>query len=133
MSDEATETVSAPNYTRGSTTCKNEEGDGVTLEYDWGATLEEMIDKYGAEAVHYHACASVTRSQRNKLYSLLTAGDEPSTPDEARAEMENWVPKATAGRSKKTPTDKALAAFGEMSADQRKAFIEQMKVEAGIE
>ena len=121
------EEVTTPAYSVGSIKCKAGDDEEGTIEYNFGATLDETVEKYGADVVHYHVCTKFAVSQRNKFYSLLTVGDEPMSMDEAIAEMQSWVPKVSAGRKKKSPTDVALAAMDKMTPDQLREFIQTLK------
>ena len=121
------EEVTTPDYAVGSIKCTARDEEEGSIEYNFGADLDETIARYGADVVHYHTCTKFAVSMRNKFYSLLTVGDEPMSMSEAIAEMQGWVPKVSAGRKKKSPTDVALAAMDKMTPDQLREFIQTLK------
>lgn len=127
---ENNENVGTPGYSVGVVNAKNAEDEAATVAFDFGATLEETVEKFGEAVVHYHACKKFATSLRNKLYTLITAGDEPMSIEAAQAELASWVPTVSAGRAKKSPMDAAIASLDKMTPEQRTEFIEILKAQA---
>lgn len=124
IQDQDQEEVSVPNYTIGAITCKNPATEeAITVNFDFGDTLQATIDKYGEEVVHYHVCKKFATSMRNRLYAIFAQADEPISAEEAITEMNNWRPKVTQGRAKKSLTDTALDAYAKMSPEARETFM----------
>ena len=125
--NEETEETSAPGYSICAITCKNTQTDeAITVHYNFGSTLQETIDKYGEDVVHYHVCKKFATSMRNRVYLIFTQGDEPLSSEKALAEMGAWKPTVTQGRAKKSLTDTALDAYAKMSPEDRKAFMDDL-------
>jgi len=138
MTDE-TEEATRPKHSFGSTTLNREAtGESVTLTYDWGGSLDEMVEKFGADVVFYFACGHMTASFRNRAYSILRAVEEDgetvsNSMAEIEAQMSDWQPKISAGRSKKSSSEKALDSFDGMTEDEKSEFMVKLqeKIAAG--
>lgn len=51
-------------------------GREITVDYDFGANLEEAIEKFGPQAVHNHFVASAKLSVNSLVRPMLEAGFE---------------------------------------------------------
>lgn len=107
----------------------NEGGEEIIISYDLGNTLEETTAKYGEEVVHYNACLRLATTMRNRLYALVNQEDGARTPDEVDAilaEMAEWTPSVSVGRTKKSPADSALAAIEKMTPEAKATFLAEL-------
>jgi len=104
---------------------KDEDGnvtgsENITIEYDFGDSLQDSIDAYGEEIVHAHFKAHAAVSLQARMRAAAKAGDDPQTA------VDSWKPGQVSRRGK-SPVEKAMGAFEKMSGDEQAKFIEQLK------
>ena len=94
----------------------------LTLDYDFGNTLPETIEKFGDAICHNHVTASFKVAIQGNIRRLLKLG---TSDKDILLAMDKWEP----GMKKegKSPGEKAKDAFGRLSDDERKAFLKELK------
>ncbi|MHA1970735.1 MAG: hypothetical protein ACTSXE_02690 [Candidatus Thorarchaeota archaeon] len=110
------------------TTAKSELGDRtVTVEYDFGGSLDEAVEKFGAEVVFSNfvrqAKVGLQAIVRSNAKQLNEAGTEyAKSDDEVIAALASWSPSdGTVNRvSKSDKLDKILGTMGE---EERAEFL----------
>lgn len=91
----------------------------ITLDYDFGDTLEAMLSEFGEEAVFLHARADMKVSVQGAIRGFIKAGlDE----DQVLEKMTEWEMPSGAPRSK-DPVDKLEKILGKLSAEEREAVL----------
>lgn len=105
----------------------------LNLEYDFGATLEEAIEKFGADVVFSGFVAdckvSVQAVARRLLKTNKTneAGEEigPYTDEEIQAAVSNYKPGVKSERTS-DPMAKLEGLLGKLTAEQKEAFLAKL-------
>ena len=108
---------------------KDEDGNAVgshelSVDYDFGSTLEEAVKLFTEEIVHAHFKAHAVVSLQSRMRSAA------KLEQDVQVAADGWKPGQVTRRGK-SPVEKALGAFEKMSDDQQQAFIEQLKEAAG--
>lgn len=104
-------------------TAKKKDSDkAVTVAYDLPETLAGLVEKYGEEAVAGAAADSFVIS----IQSVIRRNFEKSQ-EEIEAAVNSWQPGVRQAGVKKTPAEKAKAAFSAMSAEERAAFLAELQ------
>lgn len=127
--------MAEPTLIKASTTKKNQEGDDVrveaSFEYTYPDTIQEFVDQYGEDTVKHAAIQYFNTKGQNDLRREL---QETESAEEAQQVAEgltdkfegSWSPESThsvAGDPKRN----AVKAFEKMSAEERAAFIEELR------
>lgn len=131
-------TTERPKWQYGQVSAKDHNDADAELDLDFGNNLAEMVEEFGENLVHYAASCHLTRSYRNKLYSLCETKEKDGeeikgmTAEAALAEMENFEPKVPAkgSGSRKSASQKAMTQFDKMSPDVQKDFLEKLLAKA---
>lgn len=101
---------------------KKDSEKAVTVSYDLPETLDGLVEKYGAEAVAGAAQDAFVIS----LQSVIRRNFDKSQ-EEIEAAVNGWVPGQRSAAVKKSPAEKAKAAFASMSAEERQAFLAELQ------
>jgi len=101
---------------------KKDSENAVTVSYDLPETLEGLVEKFGAEAV----AGAATDSFVISLQAVIRRNFEKSQ-EEIEAAVAGWVPGQRSAAVKKSPAEKAKAAFSAMSAEERAAFLAELQ------
>lgn len=98
-------------------------GRTVGVEYDFGATLKDSIDKFGEEVVHNNFQAQAVIS----LQSLLRRGIKSEKNDEEIAKMASeWKPSMKTV-TRKSAQEKIKDAFTGMDDAARKELLKELR------
>jgi hypothetical protein len=92
------------------------------VSYDMGDTVQELVQQFGEEVVYSRARQSLIIAIQAYIRGQLEAGKQPEEIQEAVAD---WKPGVR--RPAKTPEDRAREALQSMSAEQRQAFLKELK------
>lgn len=103
-------------------TAKRTDGRTVTVEYDFGDDIDQIIDKFGDKVVFNHARGSLTVALQGWMRLQL---DNKKTPAEIKAAVKDWKPGIR--RQGKTPIEKMRAQLGALSAEDRAALLKDLK------
>lgn len=93
-----------------------------TVSYDMGDTVSELVDQFGEEVVYSRARQSVIIAIQAYIRSQL---ESEKSPEEIQASVADWKPGVR--KPAKTPEDRAREALGSMTAEQRAAFLKELK------
>ena len=99
----------------------------ITVEYDFCETLEQAVEKFGAEAVFggFKASARVDLQSfvRGKLTAKAEGSDEfTNTNEEIVAAVAEWTP-GDKNRVTKSPMEKLKEMLSKLSPEEREAFL----------
>lgn len=99
----------------------------ATVEYDFGADLESMVAKFGAEIVFQKAEDALVIDVQSMVRRNLRGTDKvpAKTEAEIQAIVDAWVPGV--GVSRKSNVDKAAALISDMTAEQKAALLAQLQ------
>ena len=92
------------------------------VTYDFGKTLEEMAEKFGADVVFTNARANMKITLQGVIRRMLVAG---KTQAEIAATCAEWKPGVQMERTV-DPLAVARKALSTMSEDDKQAFIEKL-------
>ena len=101
---------------------KKDSEKSVTVSYDLPETLDGLVEKYGAEAVANAASDSFVIS----IQSVIRRNFDKSQ-EEIEAAVAAGMPGVRQAGGKKSPAEKAKAAFASMSAEERAAFLAELQ------
>lgn len=98
----------------------------ITVDYNFGSTLEEAVELFGAEAVFSAFQASAKIDLQAYIRRLMNATEEESeapkyTNEEIVAKVGEWKP-GTKTRTSSDPMEKIKAMLEKLSPEQRAAF-----------
>lgn len=104
---------------------KRENGEPVSVEFDFGDNLEAMVGLFGEDIVYAHARGSFVVSLQSFIRSQIKQGKSP-------AEINDAVAKWTPGQRKKgkTPKEKLLDQLSAMSPEDRAEVLKEYKASA---
>jgi len=96
----------------------------IGLSYDFGATTQAAVDKFGEDVVHGFWLRGVKVALQGHIRSLMKEGKSDA---EILAALESWVPgvkvkRSGGGRRKKT----AKELYDEMSPEDQQAFLAEL-------
>ena len=102
-----------------------------TFNFDFGATIEEAIKRFGGEVVHNKFCQAAVISAATGVRRSLKA---KKTLEEAQNVLNDWKPTVGAIRTKKDPVAALAAAIDKLSPeDQAKSKAKLEALLAGME
>ena len=107
-------------------TAKKEIGDELkecTIEYDFGATVEEAVEKFGAEVVFSGFVAKATITAQAAIRRYLETG---KSPEEIQELMNSWQP-GVALKGESDPVGAVVRKVAAMSDDDKAAFIADLQ------
>jgi len=105
--------------------------DPVTVKYDFGETLEELVAKCttdtagGAETVRQLALKSAVVYLQDLIRSGITAGSDAK---EIQKNADKWVPGVK--RRGKSPAEKMQSDFQKLSPEERENIVKMLLAEA---
>ncbi len=95
----------------------------VTVPYDFGANLEEMTNKFGADVVFSNA----RQSMKITLQAQIRRGIESGLPEETiKTQAQAWIPGVQSER-KADPISLITAKWGQLSEEERKEMLKKLK------
>lgn len=100
-------------------------GAACTVKVPFAENLEELKTQFGEEVIYTKARQSMVIALQSFLRGLLDANKSQEEIQQAAVE---WKPGMR--RPAKTPEDAARDALGKMSAEQRAAFIKELRAAA---
>lgn len=93
-----------------------------TVEYDFGGSLAEAIDKFGEETVFNQYTKKSKIDLQTMIGGHLIAGKSAEDIDALVAE---WEPSGEI-KTKKSPKAKIVEAYDKMSAEERQALLDKL-------
>lgn len=103
-------------------TAKRTDGRTVSVDYEFGDDIDEMIEKFGDKVVFNHARGSLTVALQGWMRLQL---DNKKSPAEIKAAVKDWKPGIR--RQGKTPIEKMRAQLSSLSAEDRAALLKDLK------
>lgn len=100
---------------------KLQDGDPVTVEYDYGDNLQEAVEKFGEDIVYQCYKASLVIDLQGFMRSLLRRKPEkggPATEEEIRTLVAEWTPSRTGTRVTRPPMERLEALLGRLSKEE---------------
>lgn len=95
----------------------------VTVPYDFGANLDEMVEKFGKDVVFSNA----RQAMKITLQALIRRGIEAGKPDDAIvSEASAWIPGVQSER-KSDPISLITAKWGQLSEEDRREMLKKLK------
>lgn len=95
----------------------------ITVDYEFGANLEDLITKFGEETVFASATADLKVGLQAFVRTRLRKAEDEYMDDASIiAEAANWMPGAR--RVAADPMEKLKALLGKLSLEQRAALLE---------
>lgn len=101
---------------------KKEGFDEVTITYDFGKDLDEMVAKFGGEVAFTNARANMKITLQSIMRRLLAAG---KSSEEIAATCAEWKPGVQLERTV-DPVSVARKAMSNMNEDEKQAFIQKL-------
>jgi len=96
----------------------------LTVDYDFGSTLEEAVEKFGAEVVFSSFVADAKVGLQAFIRTRLRKTEDDYMDDQAiAAEAAEWAPGANK-RSAADPMAKLQALLAKLSPEQKAALLE---------
>ena len=92
----------------------------AVVEYDFGATVDEAVELFGADVVHDYFVGQAKVRLQAGLRACMEQGRDPV--DYAK----QWKPGVKAPSILTDPMAAATAAFGRMDEAQRREFLEKL-------
>ena len=106
------------------TTIKATKNDNTaTISYDFGATVDESVELFGADVVYAGFTKSATITAQANMRRLLEAG---GSEEDVQAKMNDWKPGVVARRTK-DPVGAIKNKFANLDSDAQKALIKALK------
>jgi len=95
----------------------------VTVPYDFGANLQDMVSKFGEEVVFTNA----RQSMKITLQALIRRGIETGQPEDSiKAQAQAWIPGVQQER-KSDPISLITQKWGQLSEADRKEMLKKLK------
>lgn len=107
-------------------TAKDDEGKEINAEatYDFGDNLKAATDKFGEEIV-FARFRSAARVDLQALIRRNITGKEPILGKALQEAVAKWTPGAA--KPRKSKSEKAAEAFDELSDEEKKDLLAQLK------
>ena len=103
----------------------------IAIPYEFGDTLEELIERWGKDCVLSNAVIGMKTQLRNRLYSITHAaeGEEPQAADAstAVAMLEGWKPTTVGTRVGADPLESLKKKFLALSKEERLRVLEDLR------
>lgn len=93
----------------------------ITVEYEFGETIAELVEKFGEEVVFNQARSSLVVALQGAIRTALKAG---KTDDEINTLVSEWKPGIR--RQAKSPQDKIKEQLASMDPEIRKALLKEL-------
>lgn len=117
----AKQTDNAPSIVETTTTHEGQKLE-TTVTYDFGATVEEMVEKFGEKVIYSQILGALKISLQNYVRGLLRQGKDAK---EIQKAVDAWKPGTKArGKSK---IEKLREELAKMSEEERKALLSDQK------
>lgn len=99
----------------------------ISVEYDFGGTLDGAVEKFGEETVYNNYVAQGKINLQAYLRRLMTPkeGEEPLSDEAIQAKVDEWQPGSKVVQ-RKTPAEKISAILSGMTAEQKQALLSQL-------
>lgn len=98
----------------------------VTVSYDFGDSLDAMVEKFGEDVVQSNAVANMKITAQ----SVIRRGIEREESDEEiQATLDNWKPGVAIQRTA-DPTKSFERVFAKMSPEEQLEYIEKLRSKA---
>ena len=101
---------------------KKEGFEEVSITYDFGKNLDDMVEKFGAEVVATNARANMKITLQGIMRRYLAAG---KTQEEIQTAVGEWKPGVQLERTV-DPVSVARKAMANMDEDAKQAFIQKL-------
>ena len=102
-------------------TAKIKDGKPVTVSYDFGDNLKEMVSKFGDEVVYSNAKANM----RISLQDLVRAGIKgEKKPKEITKDVTEWIPGVK--KKGKSKAEKLKDQVAELSPEEKKELLAKL-------
>ncbi len=99
----------------------------VTVEYDFGENLDEMLDRFSSEVVYGQALDSLVISVQAMIRRHASGTDKapPKSDEEIQKIVSAWRPGV--GATRKSATEKAADAIRALTPEQRAALLAELR------
>lgn len=101
---------------------KKEGFDEVTINFDFGSNLDEMVEKFGSDVVFTNARANMKITLQGVIRRYIAAG---KSADEIASVCADWKPGMQMERTV-DPIAAARKAMANMDDESKQAFIEKL-------
>jgi len=102
---------------------KQKDGNEISVDFDFGNNLDEVVEKFGGDATFKAAIANLKVQVRGWLVAQHAAGQ---SPESIQASAAGWKPNQRKARA--TKLDKLRNFIASLPVDEQAAFLkEQMK------
>ena len=106
----------------------------ISVQYNFGADIEEMIELFGADVVYNKAMDSMVIDAQSKLRRHLKAelvgdkkdGKKIPLPKDIQELFADWKP-AAGSKERKSALEKAQTLIGRLNDEERKSLIAQIR------
>jgi hypothetical protein len=100
----------------------------LTVNYDFGNSLEEMTKKFGADVVYSHALDNMVIGLQANIRGKLEKDGEDRMSDQAiRAAIGQWKPGQRKQADPKKKAEVIKTAFAKMDEATRKALLAELR------
>ncbi len=100
----------------------------LEVEYDFGDTIEEAIEKFGKDVVFSNYKQSVVISLQGLVRRNLELKDDKRLSDEdIKGKVARWIPGVATVRTGESIQQKALSAFANMTPEAQAAFLQKLR------
>ena len=127
MSEDTVNEQATPGIEKFTTKASKEAGAReITLEYDFGATLDDLSSKFSSEVIYTAAVKSLVISLQAYIRRLMN-GEKPSSDEEIQKAVADWNPSVRQTRTGGKDAIETLAAkFAKLSKEKQEAFLAQL-------
>ena len=99
----------------------------LELEYDFGATIEESVEKFGEDVVHGYFLKGIKVGLQAYIRRMLK---EDKSDDEILASLDSWTPGVRAPRvAGAGSTKKLLTQFAKMSPEKQAELLASLQAQ----
>lgn len=103
----------------------------ITMQYNFGASIQDSIDKFGAEVVHSMFVKSAVIALQANIRRLMNL-EVPKTDEEIKAYAENeWKPGIRTPRATGSKLEKLIALLGSLTAEEKEKALAKL-AESGM-
>jgi len=100
---------------------EGKEGTPLTVDYDFGESIDDMVDKFGDEVVFNNAKANMIVSLQGVIRTGLKAGKDAKEIKESAAA---WVPGVR--KAGKSPQEKLREQFANLDPEAKKELLKEL-------
>ncbi len=94
----------------------------ITIDYDFGANLDEAVQKFGGEVIYEDFIDSAVITLQSAMRSMARA---KKTDEEIATALAEWKP-GVSRRGKTDPIAGLMARFGKMTPEKQQELIEKL-------